>query len=674
MVYADMSRPHTGLLEDIECDICIVDADSVAQGRNGVANARLILSAVQTLQGQGFNTILLSQQDMWKYMDLAAVDRKALKLVKVPNGPDDLHLQLLQHARDYCCPFVTNADIGALEDDWRVPRPLKQWLREKRSILHAQFAFNSEWHFGAKFSQQVRWGLQARGGAGARSQEAWGMPPGPAGAPGSSAFPPPGPPAAGNWCHPPAANSASGSSPAPVMWSPGEARWDAPPQGEPSRGVSHSSTPATSTATARRSPHAQQPPPQAASQAVSPPPPPGPPPASGCGPRPSAAPPPPSPAPPPGLQEPPHNPEAFLGSSRESGAPALPVDGSHTSKVSLVEVDGTQVICLFCEQLSSWLFPSALHLAESIVNAESFEETDLTEEDATFRVQLQDQGMHWACDLCTVTSVQGGANHNLKAFGFGSNAKARKRAGRLALAAFVRAQSAETRIEDPTETGDFQQLVDYVRQLSQGGGAADGRAPWWQEMSTEVEQQPALEAPPPTSSTAASWLLQAEVAPPAPARPRRQLPEQPPAPPNKPAFLFPPPPPPRCRPGEEEPRARHASQPSDSRSWLAGNDTGGPPDVPAIRQQPVQRPAMHGRTGTASMAYDAEGTGYLSFKKDDRIQVLHEKIAEGTEQDVFAAYLYGKNLARPHEEAGWFPLDIVRFVDPGNSVNPEIEC
>jgi len=123
--------------------------------------------------------------------------------------------------------------------------------------------------------------------------------------------------------------------------------------------------------------------------------------------------------------------------------------------------------------------------------------------------------MHWACDLCTVTSVQGGANHNLKAFGFGSNAKARKRAGRLALAAFVRAQSAETRIEDPTETGDFQQLVDYVRQLSQGGGAADGRAPWWQEMSTEVEQQPALEAPPPTSSTAASWLLQAEVAPPA---------------------------------------------------------------------------------------------------------------------------------------------------------------
>merc|ERR1712046_44045 len=117
---------------------------------------------------------------------------------------------------------------------------------------------------------------------------------------------------------------------------------------------------------------------------------------------------------------------------------------------------------------------------------------------------------------------------------------------------------------------------------------------------------------------------------------------------------------------EEVPRRREVQsrsqepQPSraDSRSWLAqAGDDSTSSSAAAARASP----SYMNKTCGATAMYEAEGQGYLSFKKDDQIQMLYEQTHPGENQDAFKSYLYGKNLTQPDSEPGWFPVELVRF-------------
>merc|ERR1711920_1022296 len=74
--------------------------------------------------------------------------------------------------------------------------------------------------------------------------------------------------------------------------------------------------------------------------------------------------------------------------------------------------------------------------------------------------------MHWVDHLFTAGVCIGGKHHGLRALGIGSNAKVRKRAVRLALAATVRArQPLVGPLEDPSGVGDFAALIERVQRL-----------------------------------------------------------------------------------------------------------------------------------------------------------------------------------------------------------------
>lgn len=174
------------------------------------------------------------------------------------------------------------------------------------------------------------------------------------------------------------------------------------------------------------------------------------------------------------------------------------------------------LLCIVCEEKSSWLFPYACELAGNVVNADSFMEV---EDEAELQPVLVARAAtaQWPCGLFTVVTAMGGLHSGLRALGVGSNAKARKRAARIALAATVRVQSDTGTMDLADLSGDVKFLA-FVRRARKLCGGLAGLAAEVGEGGTD-----AVPAPPP---------------PPPYPFPQRQM-------------LQPPPPPPRIPPSHQ---------------------------------------------------------------------------------------------------------------------------
>merc|ERR1712183_164299 len=81
------------------------------------------------------------------------------------------------------------------------------------------------------------------------------------------------------------------------------------------------------------------------------------------------------------------------------------------------------------------------------------------------------------------------------------------------------------------------------------------------------------------------------------------------------------------------------------------------------------RCAMLGQNVKAEAAYVAEGEGYLSFQKGDRLKICWGSTEQPGPQDQFKAYIYGRHMDPTLRASAatpvllvCFPIDLVRFL------------
>lgn len=96
------------------------------------------------------------------------------------------------------------------------------------------------------------------------------------------------------------------------------------------------------------------------------------------------------------------------------------------------------LLCLVCEEKSSWLFPYACELSGSLVHHDNL--IDI-EDDPELRPYVASRAAtsQWSSDIFEVVIAKGGSHNGLRAIGLGNNRKCRQRAARIALAVTVRA-------------------------------------------------------------------------------------------------------------------------------------------------------------------------------------------------------------------------------------------
>ena len=123
--------------------ICAVDADAIGHfaktGCHCPAGESLdtsrLLAAVRGMRDAGLNVILVSQHDLapvLQSLSCGDTGEDVSGLMCIRAASDDTSIDLLRVARDYLCPFVTNADMLSLETSRRVPPFLRRWLQDVR--------------------------------------------------------------------------------------------------------------------------------------------------------------------------------------------------------------------------------------------------------------------------------------------------------------------------------------------------------------------------------------------------------------------------------------------------------------------------------------------------------------------------------------------------------------
>jgi len=378
-----------GLGDAFETDVLVLDSGSLGACGTGAVNVEQITKAVRHLQKEGLKVILVRDQAVAERLREVSTAFDGSSLLHVPSL-SGTNLDTLKVAEKYECFFLTNEDVVALEDDWRLPRRCQRWLRRCRSHLHVRFSFDDKGVFRAD------WPLKAtRRAKGAKS--AHGLP--------------------------------------------------SPSSGRPS---SACDTPSVQ----------------------------------------------------PKVQKPS---QILRGSSLESSSvldcEALKPEGEWPPVIVLKPRSSNAVspiICISCEDPRVWLFPHAADLVMGITQADLTED----EEDTYLLKELRQAN---AGDLFTAVSATSGRHKGLVGVGLGSKQKSRKRAARLALAAYAKVVEGGP-MENPSGDGEFMLLVDTVRALL-SGKSKDG--------SDSANQNNLLPPPPP---------------PGAPPQAARQMPPPPPPP------------------------------------------------------------------------------------------------------------------------------------------------
>lgn len=188
----------------------------------------------------------------------------------------------------------------------------------------------------------------------------------------------------------------------------------------------------------------------------------------------------------------------------------------------------------------------------------------------------------------------------------------RKRAARIALAATAEAIAPATRCSSTKESSDglfplFVRRVRSLLQIDENGGSA----------IASMVGQPSPPPPPPGPAPQVSEV---------------------------------PPPPPQFVSGSQQRAA-----PMGSPALGPGKD----PSVPCLTNKEV----------VAVQDYTAEGVGYLSLRRGDRLRLKHPRCEPAGERDQFGSYIYGARIGGPSEDdpaltntvMGWFPFDLVQF-------------
>lgn len=241
---------------------------------------------------------------------------------------------------------------------------------------------------------------------------------------------------------------------------------------------------------------------------------------------------------------------------------------------------GEQILCILAESPGEWLFSHANNLASNCIDdcAPSEEEEGLEEFQASLQ-SLMSPSCVWVQCILQLVTLSSGRHAGLRAIGCGSNAKSRKRAGRLALAASAQARTCHNPsfVEDPTGDGAFGVLVAFAAQLFSGQSQGSGAAP-------------------PAAQTAQLLMAEPEDMPPPP----------PPGPPPVGVESAPPPPPPPL--------------PEASAAGLKGKVATVTSNHPAV-----------------------EGQGYLTLKRGDRIVLEYDPLEPGNAGDPYSEYAYGMN-------------------------------
>ena len=143
---ADQTRP-----------VCAIDAVSVGtESADPEAYIQRIVKAILRLQADGFNVILVSQQDIsdsvWSMSGMEpAFERDRFMYTPAFN---DTVVDTVRTAAEYECFFLTSGDVRSLESDWRLPSTTQAWLRKHRS-LHVSFRFE-EGSFHPEFQEATR--------------------------------------------------------------------------------------------------------------------------------------------------------------------------------------------------------------------------------------------------------------------------------------------------------------------------------------------------------------------------------------------------------------------------------------------------------------------------------------------------------------------------------------
>lgn len=572
----------------MDMGVCAVDADDVGASSAGVSSgtatllgtarpidAQRLRSAVSVLQAEGLKVILVSSRDLSPFVDghTETIDCSSLLHVKAQN---DTVIDLLKVAHEYRCLFVTNADVGALEEDWRLPWRRKKWLNSVLPKLHVRFAFNSEGVFGMALPLSVREYLNSRRHAAESAPSGAVVPPMSRSAPASQHE-----------------EGAVHSHAAPLKQVQSTALWLG---GE-----------------------------EAPAAAV----PPGPPAANAAGPS------------------VPMSPPLLHGVLRHHPlGPEEPPSGWSTDNewplaVALRPLQGPAVLCILCEEKSRWLFPYAMELSSTAVLGGQIVET---EDSGTLFAHLLSfmATSHWEWDYGTFTISRcvGGPHDGMQAIGLGSSGKARKRAARLALAATIRVRIQFGAMEDPSSDGAFAALVCRSQRLLAAG--KEHRANLDEGQNQELPPPPPLGAPP-----------KAVRSPPPP-------PGLPPSPSPLPVFGLA-----QARlPVEIMPE-----NPQPSSSSIGLRD---------VEQAFCQEMDLTGRVVVAVATYQAESSGYLPLRPRDRLLIQCDRCHGPGKTDQFFSYIYGKRIDGPSNleicpSSGWFPYDLVRFVQTSEH-QPKEHC
>lgn len=510
----------------LELGVCAIDGDGIGAigdaGGEGFDSQR-VRAALKYLLSQGLKVIIVSSQQALPSIlgdsRSHGLDESHVLHVRCLN---DSVVDLLKVAYDYSCFFITNGDVSALANDWRLPPRRQRWLRRVQPEYHVKFSFSACGGFLAALPYSVRSFLAGAAGAAKRSSH-------------KVPAPPPGDP------HQVPHFIAEQSQPRPQQVQEAPSCQAVPP---------HSSTVVKE------------------------------------------------------KDEWHHCKWSSDAETQPAGAVLwLPGAGKSPGYGAL--------LCMVCEEKSTYLWPYACELSGNIVNHDSLNEVEDDPELLTYVVARAAQA-DWPCGLFMVVTAVGGLHDGMRAIGVGTNNKARKRAARIALAATVKARTeGQGPVEDPSGDQRFSVLIKRVRGLfGQAPEAAGGHG-------LDCRDSPPPPPPGPAPSTAAQ----------------------------------PPPPPP---PAAQE---------------VAAGGGGGPP---AAATSAVNRDNLNHRVVVVTGAYQAESEGYLGLQPGDKICLKWHKVEPPSAMDLFSGYAFGVRIDGPsHSSAtrnevlateGWFPWDLVVLV------------
>jgi len=127
------------------------------------------------------------------------------------------------------------------------------------------------------------------------------------------------------------------------------------------------------------------------------------------------------------------------------------------------------VLCVLCEEKSTWLYPYACELFGTLNHYDNYFEM---EDEQSLRPFVASRAAiaQWSSDIFGVIQLTGGPHNGIRAVGIGNNKKCRSRAAKLGLAATVRAldngpwQEVKN-MDDPESDARFYNFVQRVRGL-----------------------------------------------------------------------------------------------------------------------------------------------------------------------------------------------------------------